>query len=205
MQQRYMEPNNARFLQNDPIDSLGHIERGNPVHGFNRKTYANNNPYKYTDPDGEWAMQAIGAIVGGFTAYSAVKNNNNLTTMQKTMKVLTGAAVGGLTAHVTGAKLLKNIAQGAKAALNSSGKVFAQKVAVGGLTGGIAAGSTEIVGELASSGTMPKADKVITSAVQGAIVGGMATAAGPALLGETIVGEGVGAATAVGLENAINN
>ena len=31
---------------------------------FNRYVYVNNNPYKYTDPDGEFANFAIGATVG---------------------------------------------------------------------------------------------------------------------------------------------
>lgn len=40
-----------------------HMSRGNSIaHGFNRYAYANNNPYKYTDPDGEFA-QLIGAAI----------------------------------------------------------------------------------------------------------------------------------------------
>lgn len=46
MQQRYYDPVLGRFLSNDPVTatSVG----GN----FNRYWYANNNPYKYVDPDG---------------------------------------------------------------------------------------------------------------------------------------------------------
>ena len=59
MQARYYDPVIGRFYSNDPVDYLGHAQRGNPVHGFGRYTYANNNPYKYVDPDGEFLVGAI--------------------------------------------------------------------------------------------------------------------------------------------------
>lgn len=61
MQARYYNPVIGRFYSNDPVDYLGHMQRGNPVHGFGRYTYANNNPYKYVDPDGEFGV--LGALV----------------------------------------------------------------------------------------------------------------------------------------------
>lgn len=46
------------------------MQKGNsPAHGFNRYAYANNNPYKYTDPDGEFAI--VAAIPW---AYAAIKS-----------------------------------------------------------------------------------------------------------------------------------
>jgi RHS repeat-associated protein len=60
MQARYYDPMIGRFYSNDPVDALGHMQRGNSIaHGFNRYTYANNNPYKYTDPDGEFAFPLL--------------------------------------------------------------------------------------------------------------------------------------------------
>jgi RHS repeat-associated protein len=47
MQQRYYDPQIGRFLSVDPVTALS-----NPVGAFNRYWYANNNPYKFTDPDG---------------------------------------------------------------------------------------------------------------------------------------------------------
>lgn len=47
MQQRYYDPSIGRFLSIDPVDS----NPNNPM-TFNRYAYANNNPYKYIDPDG---------------------------------------------------------------------------------------------------------------------------------------------------------
>ncbi len=67
MQQRYYDPVIGRFYSNDPVDMLGHMQRGNLTMGFNRYAYANNNPYKYVDPDGEYIVQlfvAAVAIVG---------------------------------------------------------------------------------------------------------------------------------------------
>src|SRR5690606_34657179 len=47
MQQRYYDPGIGGFLSVDPVTAYS-----NPVGQFNRYRYANNNPYKYTDPDG---------------------------------------------------------------------------------------------------------------------------------------------------------
>ncbi|MGN6223065.1 RHS repeat-associated core domain-containing protein, partial [Pseudoxanthomonas sp.] len=47
MQQRYYDPTIGRFLSVDPVTAYS-----NPVGAFNRYWYANNSPYKFTDPDG---------------------------------------------------------------------------------------------------------------------------------------------------------
>jgi RHS repeat-associated protein len=47
MQQRYYDPVIGRFYSNDPVG----FTASNPMM-FNRYAYANNNPYKYVDPDG---------------------------------------------------------------------------------------------------------------------------------------------------------
>jgi uncharacterized protein RhaS with RHS repeats len=47
MQQRYYDPIAGRFLSMDPISS--DADTGDK---FDRYAYANNNPYRYTDPDG---------------------------------------------------------------------------------------------------------------------------------------------------------
>ena len=51
MQQRYYDPAIGRFLSVDPVGPLQ-----NPINHFGRYHYANNNPYKYTDPDGRLAF-----------------------------------------------------------------------------------------------------------------------------------------------------
>ncbi|HEL3808737.1 TPA: hypothetical protein UMT89_000043 [Stenotrophomonas maltophilia] len=47
MQQRYYEPALGIFLSVDPVTAYD-----NPASQFNRYRYANNNPYKFVDPDG---------------------------------------------------------------------------------------------------------------------------------------------------------
>jgi uncharacterized protein RhaS with RHS repeats len=49
MQARYYDPVIGRFYSNDPVGFSN-------VHNFNRYAYANNNPYKYVDPDGRNAV-----------------------------------------------------------------------------------------------------------------------------------------------------
>jgi RHS repeat-associated protein len=63
MQQRYYDPEVGRFLSIDPVTASA-INGTN----FNRYWYANNNPYKYRDPDGRFADIILDA---GFIAYSA--------------------------------------------------------------------------------------------------------------------------------------
>ncbi|WP_411358104.1 RHS repeat-associated core domain-containing protein [Pseudidiomarina salilacus] len=57
MQQRYYDANIGRFYSNDPVG----FKASNPML-FNRYAYANNNPYKYVDPDGEDALSVQGEL-----------------------------------------------------------------------------------------------------------------------------------------------
>jgi|GEM_PF-6336494 len=61
MQARYYDPVVGRFYSNDPVDALEHLNHGN-IQGFNRYAYANNNPYKYTDPTGEVPVIIVARI-----------------------------------------------------------------------------------------------------------------------------------------------
>jgi RHS repeat-associated protein len=51
---RYYDPGLGRFVATDPMSP-------NPesVHGVSRYAYANNNPYRYVDPDGRTAIDAL--------------------------------------------------------------------------------------------------------------------------------------------------
>ena len=58
---RLYAPELGRFVSPDPV---GYLDKG-MVH-FGRYHYANNNPYKYVDPDGEAALPLILLMLGGF-------------------------------------------------------------------------------------------------------------------------------------------
>jgi hypothetical protein len=67
---RWYDPTVGRFMGVDPAV----IQAGN-IHSFNRYGYANNNPYKYVDPDGRnallWYIPPL-IIVGGIYATNPV-------------------------------------------------------------------------------------------------------------------------------------
>lgn len=94
MQARYYDPVIGRFYSNDPVDMLGHMQKGNPTMGFNRYAYANNNPYKYTDPDGEFVQVLIGAVAGaiGEAASQAIEGKGF-----NGEKIAASALMGGIT------------------------------------------------------------------------------------------------------------
>ncbi|WP_241973687.1 RHS repeat-associated core domain-containing protein [Aliidiomarina shirensis] len=71
MQARYYDPVIGRFYSNDPVGTLGHLSQGN-IQGFNRYAYANNNPYKYVDPDGKLPIVPVLVAGGRACASNAV-------------------------------------------------------------------------------------------------------------------------------------
>jgi hypothetical protein len=53
MQARYYDPVIGRFYSNDPVGFVF-----NNLHSFGRYTYANNNPFRFIDPDGRYSEEA---------------------------------------------------------------------------------------------------------------------------------------------------
>ena len=70
MQARYYDPILGRFYGNDPV---GYVDKS-PVHSFGRYTYVNNNPYKYTDPNGEFVWFAALLFIGAGVTATAPAN-----------------------------------------------------------------------------------------------------------------------------------
>ncbi|VUD51028.1 tRNA3(Ser)-specific nuclease WapA [Thalassocella blandensis] len=82
MQARYYDPLIGRFYSNDPVGFIEHLNGGQGIQGFNRYAYVNNNPYRYTDPDGRKLKQLLkgpGNIYRAFRdAYRTYKKNKQL-------------------------------------------------------------------------------------------------------------------------------
>lgn len=85
MQARYYDPVIGRFYSNDPVGFRD-------IHSFNRYAYANNNPYKYTDPDGE---NAVAVARASFRVGQSIGNGINVAT-----QLVTGAS---LSTHIANA------------------------------------------------------------------------------------------------------
>ena len=66
-----MDPQLGLFLSVDPVTAYSM-----PGSNFNRYWYANNNPYKFTDPDGRFVQALWGAPVGAVVDIAAQKIAN---------------------------------------------------------------------------------------------------------------------------------
>ena len=108
MQARYYDPVIGRFYSNDPVDAVAHLGRQGGIHGFNRYAYANNNPYKYTDPDGRETRLMVEA-----EHLDMDVANGNMTAQQRVD--ISGAqvtgAISGLPGGAAAAKLAKPLAK----------------------------------------------------------------------------------------------
>lgn len=60
MQQRYYDPMLGLFLSVDPVTAYS-----NPLGQFHRYRYANDNPYRFTDPDGRCAASRLNKVCEG--------------------------------------------------------------------------------------------------------------------------------------------
>lgn len=147
MQARYYDPVLGRFYANDPVEFQGHLTRGNSAaHGFTRYAYANNNPYKYVDPDGEigiLASMAIGAAASMIVdAGFQLASNKEFNVGQMLRAGVAGAAGGGLAGVGTAVKALSNISK-----LDKVGIVSTAGVAASGVSVGVAQVNSVLAGE----------------------------------------------------------
>jgi RHS repeat-associated protein len=207
MQARYYDPVIGRFYSNDPVVFMGHVERGNTIHGFNRYMYANNNPYKYSDPDGEFpVLQIVGAAIGGYTAYKAATSIGGASNTAVFLSVVVGGgigfATGGTASGAITAAAAKITSKLAPTALRSTATLLE-----GGATGGLTAGASQLTTEMITrSPTEGTIDRMASAMGDGVIAGfGGAT---PAALGVNTIKSALGATIvselAVELENEIN-
>jgi RHS repeat-associated protein len=131
MQARYYDPVIGRFYSNDPVDVLGHIGHGNSVHGFNRYTYANNNPYKYVDPDGELGVLVTSFLAGALNAGIEYATNDNASGKDLLVAFGKGAVMGATGA---GAINLMNKTMRLVTAASKAEKVTASAIAGSSVT-----------------------------------------------------------------------
>jgi RHS repeat-associated protein len=89
MQQRYYDPVASRFLSIDPVTT-----DANTGAMFDRYMYANNNPYRYTDPDGREPLKQ-GFTGNWTTVYQAGGSGSGISQSARATAVTAGAALGG--------------------------------------------------------------------------------------------------------------
>jgi len=111
MQQRYYDPSIGRFLSIDPLDANPDDPRT-----YNRYAYANNNPYKYIDPDGRLGL-SIHALRRDLSMQDAIQIGG----------MGNAAAAAGVGAVILGASAVapgpEDVAFGAAAAVAGAAKV----------------------------------------------------------------------------------
>jgi len=158
MDARYYDPVIGRFYSNDPVDAMGHIARGNPIHGFNRYTYANNNPYKYVDPDGEFGIVGFALGFGIELASQAIAGKGYNFTKATVMGV-SGAITGGM-------------ASLAKSTLTVGGKIVgstAEKAIAGSLAASGGAVSNAGASAVNDSMSGKSSSQIVDNAVEAAV------------------------------------
>lgn len=177
MQQRYYDPLAGRFLSVDPVTT----DAKTGSH-FNRYVYAENNPYKYTDPDGRAPHIAIGAVIGGIAGAIAAARGPDAGLGSIALGAAGGAIAGAISAAapVTGFAMAKGFAAG------FTGNVVGQAVA--------------------SPGQVPSVSQAVAQGAVGALGAGVGQAAaaytGIGLASAT--SQGVGTTVATAVSTAIN-
>ncbi|AWF81932.1 hypothetical protein BTJ40_14465 [Microbulbifer sp. A4B17] len=113
---RQYDPEIARFYSTDPVGFVS-----DNTMSFNRYLYVNNNPYKYTDPEGEFLNNALGAFYAGTqnAAIQYAEMSLGLRSEFSYSEVALDAALGAVTSGGSGVKntgrlvdLVKKIANG---------------------------------------------------------------------------------------------
>lgn len=141
MQQRYYDPAIGRFLSVDPMTT--DMDTG---WNFNRYSYAKNNPYKFTNPDGRCPICAGFAIGAGIDI-----------AVQVASSMAQGQDFGDAVSNINGTQVLISGALGAVGQLGGS---TGARTVVSGLSNGAKGRLGEGV---AGAGIALRGEKVITS------------------------------------------
>lgn len=121
MQQRYYDPVLGRFLSADPAAP----DAANTGSNFNRYWYANDNPHKFTDPDGRNVTEFIGGAI--VESWNAVNGNgfNGASVVGALKDGYNGEGGGVLSAALQDAATI-SIAAGGAGALKAAGSLARQ-------------------------------------------------------------------------------
>ena len=102
MNGRMYDPLNGRMLSAD-----NYVQGGLGTQGYNRYSYAGNNPLKYTDPSGEFVHILIGAGIGGLINLGVKALNGHIHDFGDGVKAfVVGGAAGALDAATGGSSFL---------------------------------------------------------------------------------------------------
>jgi hypothetical protein len=161
MQARYYDPVIGRFYSNDPV---GYTSQ-NPVMSFNRYLYVNNNPYKYTDPNGEFLLQAAGALGGAILGVAAQAVADIASGNSPTVGKYLGAAAGGAVAGVI-----------ATTTFNPGAASAAGLALKGAIAGGVGGATGNAIQQKVDTGSVDLGEvgkNALTGATIGAVVPGL--------------------------------
>ena len=178
MNGRMYDPLNGRMLSAD-----NYIQGGLGSQGYNRYSYAGNNPLKYTDPDGQNPL-LIGALIGGFVnwlTHGAEFSSDGLKYFAVgAVAGLVGAGVGG---GVSSALANGGFWAGAAGTSGASAVGFGAGALAGGAGGGaggflLGFGNSAVAGnsmnDNLNAGLRDGAYGALTGGLAGGIQGGIA-------------------------------
>ena len=161
MQARFYDPLVGRFYSTDPV----HFKDQNPF-TFNRYAYANNNPYKYADPDGKFAQAIFGAAAGAaIDLYVQIAIQGKSLSQVDISDLAVAMTAGAVTGGVASASTLM-----ASRGLITVGNAIGRTAATG-----FATGTTGSVVKSVSNGESPSAVKTILEGALSAAGAGAGT------------------------------
>ena len=213
MNGRIYDPVLARFLSPDP-----YIQAPDFTQNYNRYAYCLNNPFKYTDPSGEWALldDVIAAVVGGVINLTVNLIQGNVKNVGHGFALFGVGAAGGLASLYVSPIVGASFVSGANSFLNQGFNTHWQKIDAGQVFFSMAmgAGTSYLGGALGSALSQPISRvtseiaspiirETLTQGVTNASVG-FTMGAGMALIGgakfkDAMKQGGIGALTGLGI------
>lgn len=154
MNGRIYDPVLARFLSPDP-----YIQAPDFTQNYNRYAYCLNNPFKYTDPSGEWAIldDVIAAVVGGVINLTVNLIQGNVKDPGHGFALFGVGAAGGLASLYVSPIVGASFVSGANSFLNQGFNTHWQKIDAGQVFFSMAmgAGTSYLGGALGSALSQP--------------------------------------------------